>query len=64
MAKAGKSAEQILGHYYSGTTYEASGTADWVNVNVVDGAATVTAISSALAAGGGAFTVSLRRQRP
>ena len=58
MAKSGKSAAQILGHYYSGTTYAKVRDSDWVNVNVVYGAATVSAVSSALS-GNGAFKVSL-----
>ncbi len=59
MAKAGYSAQQILGHYYSGTTYSKVKDSDWVNVNVVYGASSVTTVSSALSSGGGAFTVAL-----
>ena len=58
MARSGKSAAQILGHYYSGTTYAKVKDSDWVNVNVVYGASTVSAVSSALA-GNGAFKVSM-----
>jgi len=59
MARAGYSAQQILGHYYSGTTYSKVTDSDWVNVNVVYGASAVTTVSQALASGGGAFTVTL-----
>ena len=59
MARAGYSAQQILGHYYSGTAYTKVDDSDWVNVNVVYGASTVTTVSQALVTGGGDFTVSL-----
>lgn len=58
MAKDGKTAKQILGHYYSGTTYEAVTDNVTVDVNIVNSTSSVTAISSALASGGGSFEVS------
>ena len=59
MAKDGYKADEILGHYYTGTTYDAVPDNMWVNVNIVNGAATASATSSVLASGGGGFTLTL-----
>jgi SpoIID/LytB domain protein len=59
MAKAGKTAKQILATYYTGTTYDAVDDTGWVNVNISTGPTAVSATSSALASGGGPFTVTL-----
>lgn len=59
MAKDGRTAAQILGHYYSGTTYDLVPDDVVVRVNVLAKVSTVTAVSSALSSGGGAFTVTV-----
>ena len=59
MAKAGKTAKQILATYYTGTTYDAVTDTNWVNVNIAKGPTAVSATSSALASGGGPFTVTM-----
>ena len=56
MARAGYSAQQILGHYYTGTSYTKVKDSDWVNVNVVYGASTFSSKPTALT-GSGAFTL-------
>jgi SpoIID/LytB domain protein len=57
MARDGYKAPQILAHYYTGTTYNAVRDDMWVNVNIVYGASSVSAKSSALLSGGGSFQV-------
>ncbi|MEP6854733.1 MAG: SpoIID/LytB domain-containing protein [Pedococcus sp.] len=60
MAKAGYTAPQILKHYYSGTTYDAVTDSQTLDVNIlyhVSSSSSVTASTSALASGGGAFQV-------
>ncbi len=52
-------AKDILAHYYTGTTYNAVDDSMWVNVNIVYGASSVTAKSSARLTGGGSFQVAL-----
>ncbi|HET7279735.1 MAG TPA: cell wall-binding repeat-containing protein [Dermatophilaceae bacterium] len=59
MAKDGYTASQILAHYYSGTTYDAVTDDQVLNVNIINGATSVTATSSALLSGGGGFTVTV-----
>jgi stage II sporulation protein D len=62
MAKDGYTAKQILAHYYTGTTYDAVADTQVVDVNVlyhIDPASTLSASTSALATGGGAFSVVL-----
>lgn len=59
MAKDGYTASQILGRYYSGSTYDAVTDDQVINVNIISGATFVTAASSALLSGGGAFTVTV-----
>ena len=59
MAKAGRTAQQILATYYSGITYDAVDDSAWVNVNIAAGPSTISATSSALSTGGGPFTVTL-----
>ena len=59
MAKAGKTAKQILSTYYTGTTYDAVDDSTWVNVNIATGPTSVSATSSALTSGGGPFTVTV-----
>jgi SpoIID/LytB domain protein len=55
MAKAGKSASEILTHYYSGTTVAGYPDDVDVSVNVVDRGTRVTFRTTALAAGGGGY---------
>jgi SpoIID/LytB domain protein len=59
MAKDGYTASQILTHYYTGTTYDAVQDNQVIKVNIINGASSVTATSSALTSGGGAFTVTV-----
>ena len=59
MAKDGYTAKDILGHYYSGTSYEAVQDNQTLDVNIINSTTTVTAVSSALAAGGGDFSVNV-----
>lgn len=59
MAKDGYTASAILAHYYSGTTYDAVTDNQVLNVNIISGATSVTATSSALLSGGGGFTVTV-----
>jgi SpoIID/LytB domain protein len=59
MAKDGSTAKDILGHYYSGTSYDAVQDNQTLDVNIINSTTTVTAVSSALAAGGGDFTVNV-----
>ncbi len=57
MAKDGWSASRILGHYYTGTTYDAVGDTQEIAANILHETPSVTATPSALVSGGGAFTV-------
>lgn len=57
MARDGKKAAEILGHYYSGTSYDLVSDMDRISVNVRNGTKTSTMTTSALSAGGGAVTV-------
>lgn len=61
MAKAGKTAKQILATYYTGTTYDAVTDNQVINVNIVYSTTSATATSSQLVAGngGGAFRVTV-----
>ncbi|KAF0835444.1 SpoIID/LytB domain protein [Ornithinibacter aureus] len=59
MAKDGWSASRILRHYYTGTTYDAVTDTQILRVNIVHAAASLSASSVAIAAGGGDFTVSV-----
>lgn len=59
MAKDGWSAQQILGHYYTGTTYDALTDNQELRVNVLHQATSVAATPSALLSGGGAFTLTV-----
>lgn len=59
MAKDGWSASRILRHYYTGTTYDAVTDTQTLRVNIVHAAASLSASSVAIAAGGGDFTVSV-----
>ena len=59
MAKAGRTAPQILSTYYKGTTYDAVTDSQVINVNIVYSTTSVTGTSSALASGGGAFRVTV-----
>ena len=62
MAKDGYSAKQILAHYYTGTTYNAVTDTQVLDVNIlyhVDPSSTLTASTSAIATGGGAYTVTM-----
>ena len=57
MAKDGYTASQILKHYYTGTTYDALTDNQTLRVNVLHQTTSFEATPSALATGGGAFTV-------
>lgn len=57
MARDGWSASQITGHYYQGTTYDAVPDTVEIAANIVHQTTTVSAVPSALLAGGGGFTV-------
>ncbi|HET8766970.1 MAG TPA: cell wall-binding repeat-containing protein, partial [Pedococcus sp.] len=62
MAKDGYKAAQILNHYYTGTTYDAVTDTQLLDVNVlyhIDPSSTLSASTTALATGGGAFTVTM-----
>lgn len=59
MAKDGRAASQILGHYYTGTTYDAVTDTQTLRVNVLHHVTSVTATPVAIVTGGGAFTVAL-----
>lgn len=59
MAKDGRTAPQILGHYYTGTTYDAVTDTQTLRVNVLHRVTSVTATPVAIVTGGGAFTVDL-----
>ncbi|MFQ6172030.1 SpoIID/LytB domain-containing protein [Oryzobacter sp. R7] len=62
MAKDGRTAKQILAHYYTGTTYDAVPDSVWVNVNLLQGTTSTTVTSAAHpagATGGGRFTVTV-----
>ena len=62
MAKDGYTAKQILAHYYTGTTYDAVTDNQVLDINVlyhIDPSSTLSASTSALASGGGAFTVTM-----
>lgn len=62
MAKDGYKAAQILNHYYTGTTYDAVTDTQVLDVNVlyhIDPSSTLSASTTALATGGGAFTVTM-----
>ena len=62
MAKDGYTARQILAHYYTGTTYDAVTDNQVLDINVlyhIDPSSTLSASTSALASGGGAFTVTM-----
>ncbi|HSF98773.1 MAG TPA: SpoIID/LytB domain-containing protein [Ornithinibacter sp.] len=59
MAKDGRTAAQILGLYYSGTTYDAVTDTQTVMVNVLHRVTSVSATPVAILAGGGSFTVTL-----
>ncbi len=55
MARDGYSAAQILGHYYTGTTYDAVADTAVVSVNLRNGVSTTSLKTSALSTGGGAI---------
>ncbi len=57
MARDGYTAEQILAHYYTGTTYDAVTDTQVIRVNILHQVSSATATSVALSSGGGAFTV-------
>lgn len=57
MALDGRTAPQILQHYYTGTTYEAVNDTAVISVNVVNRAASATMRTSALSSGGGSVSV-------
>lgn len=58
MAVDGYTAPQILGHYYTGTTYDLVPDTQVISVNLLNNVASTTLTTSALSAGGGAVTVS------
>ena len=55
MARDGYSAAQILGHYYTGTTYDAVADTAVISVNLRNGVSTTSLTTSALSTGGGAI---------
>lgn len=58
MARDGMTAPQILGHYYTGTTYDAVRDDAVISVNILHGVASASAVSGTnSSAGGGGFTV-------
>lgn len=56
-AKAGRSAAQILGSYYSGTTYDQVTDTQTIRVNIVRGRSSQTIAGTSRASGGGTLTV-------
>ena len=58
MAVDGYTAPQILGHYYTGTTYDLVPDTQTISVNLLNNTASATLSTSALSTGGGAFTIS------
>lgn len=58
MAVDGYTAPQILGHYFTGTTYDLVPDGQTISVNLLNNVSSTTLSTSALSAGGGAFTVS------
>ena len=59
LAKAGRTAQQILAFYYKGTTYDAVDDSPWVNVNIATGSSALSVRSAALTSGGGPFAVTI-----
>ena len=57
-AKAGRSAREILGFYYAGTTYDAVPDTQTIRVNIVSGATTTSVSGRATGTNGGRLTVS------
>lgn len=56
-AKAGRSAREILGFYYAGTTYDAVPDTQTIRVNIVRGRSTTAVSGLARSSGGGTLTV-------
>lgn len=59
MARDGRTASQILGHYYTGTTYDQVPDTAVISVNIQHRVGSTTMTTAALSAGGGAVAITV-----